>query len=141
MQSVRGVALMAGGAFTAMGLDVGDAGVKALFKRLGPLAGQEGAKALLPELQAILAGARQNIRNRTGKLSASGRVLVPRVYPDAVSGKVTFGDRGISYAIAAHQMPGRPSHKYLDRAAKARAAGMGQRIAERLGKGIERGAA
>lgn len=132
---------MAGGPFSPVSLDLSTAPVTAALKRYGPLAGQEAAKALLPELRSMLFGARQRIRNRTGRLSASGRVLVPRVYPEAVRGKVAFGDKGISYAVAAHQIPGRPSYKYLENAVKALMAGLEGRLAARLGKGLERGAA
>ena len=131
---------MAGGPFSPVSLELNTEALRAAFKRLGPLAGQEGARALLPELKAIYAGSQAAVPVRSGALKASGRLVVPRVYPDAVVGRVTYGGRGISYAVAVHQIPGRKGYKFLEGPAKRAAAGMEGRLAAAIGQGIERAA-
>jgi hypothetical protein len=132
---------MAGGPFSPVSMSLDSAALKAAFKRLGPLAGQEGARAMLPELKLWLSASQAEVPVASGDLKASGRVVVPRVYPDAVVGRVAYGNRGISYAVAVHQIPGRKGYKFLEGPVKRLAAGTGARLGAALGAGIERAAA
>jgi hypothetical protein len=131
---------MAGGPFSPVSMTLDKGPVLAALKRYGPLAGQEGAKALVPEGKLWLSASQAEVPVASGALKASGRYFI-RVYSDAVVLRVTYGNRGISYAVAVHQIPGRKGYKFLEGPVKRLAAGTGARLGAALGAGIERSAA
>jgi hypothetical protein len=131
---------MPGGPFSPVSMSLDSAALKAAFKRLGPIAGQEGAKALIPEGKLWFSASQAEVPVASGDLKTSGRYFI-RVYSDAVVLRVTYGNRGIAYAVAVHQIPGRKGYKFLEGPVKRLAAGTGARLGAALGAGIERAAA
>lgn len=102
----------------------------ALIRKLGP--------AVMSEGRVLLASSQAQVPVDKGDLKASGMVTRLRRKFDRVATSVAYGRKGIAYAVAVHEIPGRRGHKYLERPARAQAKGYSTRIGAAIAQELQR---
>lgn len=149
---------MAGGPFTPFRFSLDAAALKAALGRIEALVPPTIGRALEVEaFQRIYRPSQQLVPvGVTGRLKRSGRVSAPSYTKNSVYVSVSYGERGIPYAVMVHEIPPPPGkspkgrsashaagtgYKFLERPARAAVNGMEGRVAASIQEALARGAA
>lgn len=145
------------GPFTPVRFSLDAESIKAALGRVERLVPPAIGKALEREAhQRIYRPSQQLVPVRHGRLKRSGRVRDARFSRNSVFVDVTYGERGIRYAVMVHEIPPPPGrskggrsvthaggtgYKFLERPARAAVNGMEGRLAGEVRRALEHGAA